>query len=57
VIIPDIITDRQGKTIRRSPGGYGGYFNFHPFRSGMCWSPDGKQLPCQRDGAATDPYR
>jgi WD40 repeat protein len=41
-----IITDRKGKTIRQiSQSGYGGYFeSFHPFRSGMCWSPDGKRL-------------
>jgi Tol biopolymer transport system component len=41
-----IITDRKGKIIRQvSQNGYGGYFeSFHPFRSGMCWSPDGKQL-------------
>ncbi|MBN1128161.1 MAG: PD40 domain-containing protein, partial [Chitinispirillaceae bacterium] len=41
-----IITDRTGKIIRQiSQNGYGGYFeSFHPLRSGMCWSPDGRQL-------------
>jgi Tol biopolymer transport system component len=41
-----IITDRKGKVLQSiSQNGYGGFFeSFHPFRSGMCWSPDGKQL-------------
>lgn len=41
-----LITDKKGKVIHEiSQNGYGGFFeSFHPFRSGMCWSPDGKQL-------------
>jgi Tol biopolymer transport system component len=41
-----IITDRKGKVLQNiSQSGYGGFFeSFHPFRSGMCWSPDGNQL-------------
>lgn len=41
-----LITDKKGKVIQQvSQTGYGGFFeSFHPFRSGMCWSPDGKQL-------------
>jgi Tol biopolymer transport system component len=41
-----LITDRKGKVLQTiSQNGYGGYFeSFHPFRSGMCWSPDGKKL-------------
>lgn len=41
-----LITDRKGKLIHDvSQNGYGGFFeSFHPFRSGMCWSPDGNRL-------------
>lgn len=41
-----LITDKKGKVIHEvSQTGFGGFFeSFHPFRSGMCWSPDGKQL-------------
>jgi Tol biopolymer transport system component len=41
-----LISDRKGKVLQTiSQNGYGGYFeSFHPFRSGMCWSPDGKRL-------------
>lgn len=41
-----LITDKKGKVIHEvSQSGFGGFFeSFHPFRSGMCWSPDGKQL-------------
>lgn len=41
-----IITDRKGKIEQEiSQSGYGGYFeSFHPFRSGMCWSPDSRSL-------------
>lgn len=41
-----IITDRKGKVEHEiSQSGYGGFFeSFHPFRSGMCWSPDGTKL-------------
>jgi Tol biopolymer transport system component len=41
-----LITDRKGKVLQEiSQSGYGGFFeSFHPFRSGMCWSRDGKRL-------------
>ncbi len=41
-----LITDLKGKVVHEvSQNGYGGYFeSFHPFRSGMCWSPDSKRL-------------
>ncbi|MGA2507234.1 MAG: BamA/TamA family outer membrane protein [Chitinispirillaceae bacterium] len=41
-----LITDRKGKIEQEiSQSGYSGHFeSFHPFRSGMCWSPDGKKL-------------
>ncbi|MBN1576126.1 MAG: PD40 domain-containing protein [Chitinispirillaceae bacterium] len=41
-----LITDLKGKIVHEiSQNGYGGYFeSFHPFRSGMCWAPDGKRL-------------
>lgn len=41
-----LITDKKGKVIHQiSQSGFGGFFeSFHPFRSGICWSPDGKQL-------------
>lgn len=37
-----LITDLKGKVLQEiSQNGYGGYFeSFHPFRSGICWSPD-----------------
>jgi hypothetical protein len=40
------IVDREGKPITRiGQRGYGGYFeSFHPFRSGLCWSPDSRRL-------------
>jgi Tol biopolymer transport system component len=41
-----IITDRSGKILQEvSESGYAGTFEmFHPFRSGMCWSPTGDRL-------------
>ncbi|MBN1308079.1 MAG: PD40 domain-containing protein, partial [Chitinispirillaceae bacterium] len=41
-----LITDRKGKVLQSiSQNGYGGFFeSFHPFRSGMCWSPDSRRL-------------
>jgi Tol biopolymer transport system component len=41
-----LITDRKGKIEQEiGQSGYGGFFeSFHPFRSGLCWSPDGGQL-------------
>jgi len=41
-----LITNKKGKVLHQvSQTGFGGFFeSFHPFRSGMCWSPDGKQL-------------
>ena len=41
-----LITDCKGKIEQEiSQSGYGGFFeSFHPFRSGMCWSPDGSEL-------------
>lgn len=41
-----IVCDRTGKTLAEIPQiGYAGYFeSFHPFRSGMCWSPESDRL-------------
>ncbi|MBD3344357.1 MAG: BamA/TamA family outer membrane protein [Chitinivibrionales bacterium] len=41
-----IVTDLKGKTITEiSQYGYGGYFeSFHPFRSGMSWSPESDRI-------------
>jgi len=41
-----LITDKNGKVIHQvRQNGFGGFFeSFHPFRSGICWSPDGKLL-------------
>ena len=41
-----LISDRKGKILHEiSQSSYGGYFeSFHPFRSGVCWSPDNKHL-------------
>ncbi|HEX3018774.1 MAG TPA: BamA/TamA family outer membrane protein [Chitinispirillaceae bacterium] len=41
-----LITNKKGKVLQEiSQNGYGGFFeSFHPFRSGMCWSPDGNKL-------------
>jgi Tol biopolymer transport system component len=50
-----MITDRPGKVLQEiSQTGYGGFFeSFHPFRSGMCWSPDGNSLAFVTKTAAT----
>ncbi|MBD3393481.1 MAG: BamA/TamA family outer membrane protein [Chitinivibrionales bacterium] len=41
-----MISDRDGDIKKEiSQYGYGGYFeSFQPFRSGMCWSPEGDRL-------------
>ncbi len=41
-----LITDPKGKILQTiSQNGYGGYFeSFHPFRSGICWSPSSSEL-------------
>jgi Tol biopolymer transport system component len=54
-----IITDRKGKVLQSiSQTGYGGFFeSFHPFRSGMCWSPDGRQLAFVTKGNGNDQIR
>lgn len=41
-----IVVDSTGKKQQViSQNGYGGYFeSFHPFRTGMCWSPDGDKI-------------
>jgi Tol biopolymer transport system component len=54
-----IITDRKGKKIQSiSQTGYGGYFeSFHPFRSGMCWSHDGRQLAFVTKSNGSDQIR
>ena len=41
-----LISDKTGKIVHQiSQNGYGGYFeSFHPFRSGICWSPDSREL-------------
>lgn len=41
-----IIVDSTGEQqLEISQNGYGGYFeSFHPFRTGVCWSPDGAKI-------------
>jgi dipeptidyl aminopeptidase/acylaminoacyl peptidase len=41
-----IIANRSGKILQEiSQAGFAGNFeSFHPFRSGMCWSPDGNKI-------------
>ena len=54
-----LITDTSGKIIHKiSQHGYGGYFeSFHPFRSGLCWSPDGERLAFVTKSNGTDEIR
>jgi Tol biopolymer transport system component len=54
-----LITDRAGKIKHEiSQNGYGGYFeSFHPFRSGLCWSPDGSRLAFVTKSGANDQIR
>ncbi|HLV30329.1 MAG TPA: hypothetical protein VKY57_02045 [Chitinispirillaceae bacterium] len=54
-----LISDRKGKIIQEiSQNGYGGYFeSFHPFRSGMCWSPDGNYLAFVTKADGSDQIR
>ncbi|MBD3242244.1 MAG: BamA/TamA family outer membrane protein [Chitinivibrionales bacterium] len=54
------VTDVKGKevlaTIRQH--GNGGFFeSFHPFRSGVCWSPDGTRLAFVTNRAGRDEIR
>lgn len=54
-----LITDRKGKMISSiSQTGFGGYFEtFHPFRSGLGWSPDGNSLVFVTKGSGNDEIR
>jgi Tol biopolymer transport system component len=54
-----LITDRKGKLLSSiSQTGYGGYFeSFHPFRSGLSWSPDGNSLAFVTKGSGNDEIR
>jgi Tol biopolymer transport system component len=54
-----LISDRTGKVRQQiSQSGYGGFFeSFHPFRSGMCWSPDGKKLAFVTQSGGNDQIR
>ena len=54
-----LITDRKGKLLQKiSQTGYSGYFEtFHPFRSGLSWSPDGSQLAFVTKGTGNDEIR
>ncbi len=54
-----VITDRKGKTLQViSQNGYGGYFEtFHPFRSGISWSPDGNRLAFVTKSKGNDEIR
>jgi Tol biopolymer transport system component len=54
-----IITDLKGKSLFEiSQNGYGGFFeSFHPFRSGVCWSPDSKRLAFITKSGASDELR
>jgi hypothetical protein len=43
IIIRDVEKNRKIREVHQF--GYAGYFeSFHPFRSGICWSPDGTRL-------------
>lgn len=54
-----LITDRNGKVLNHiSQRGYGGYFeSFHPFRTGVCWSPEGDRLAFVTKKAGKDEIR
>ncbi len=54
-----LITDIKGKVLHQiSQNGYGGYFeSFHPFRSGMCWSPKGERLAFVTADGGSDEIR
>jgi Tol biopolymer transport system component len=54
-----LITDRKGKLLSSiSQTGFGGYFEtFHPFRSGLGWSPDGNSLVFVTKGSGNDEIR
>ena len=54
-----IVTDLAGKSLYEiSQTGYGGFFeNFHPFRSGVCWSPDSRRLAFVTKSGASDEIR
>lgn len=54
-----LITDRKGKLLTSiSQTGFGGYFEtFHPFRSGLGWSPDGNNLAFVTKGSGNDEIR
>lgn len=54
-----VITDRKGKILQEiSQNGYGGYFEtFHPFRSGISWSPDGNRLAFVTKSKGNDEIR
>lgn len=54
-----IITNKKGKILHTiSQNGYGGYFEtFHPFRSGLCWSPDGSKIAFVTKGNGNDEIR
>jgi Tol biopolymer transport system component len=54
-----LITDRKGKILQKiSQTGNSGYFEtFHPFRSGLSWSPDGKELAFVTKGTGNDEIR
>ncbi len=53
------VVDSSGAVVASVPQqGYGGYFEtFHPFRSGLCWSPDGRQLAFVSQRAGRDEIR
>ncbi len=54
-----IITDKKGKILHTiSQNGYGGYFEtFHPFRSGLSWSPDGSKIAFVTKSTGSDEIR
>lgn len=54
-----LITDRKGKLLSSiSQTGFGGYFEtFHPFRSGLGWSPDGMNLVFVTKSSGNDEIR
>lgn len=54
-----LITDTTGKILQSiSQSGYGGFFeSFHPFRSGLCWAPDGKSIAFVTNSQGSDEIR
>jgi hypothetical protein len=54
-----VVSDLKGAILTRiGQFGYGGFFeSFHPFRSGLCWSPKGDKLAFVTQNAGKDEIR